>query len=244
MNLCPRDLAFMAASGAGVTPTSYSGLIRWWDASFLSYADNTAIDNGSNKWTDRSASAAHANQATGGLQPLVKTGIQNGLRGVLFDGTDDELNFTAISGATALTILAVLKNTAIGQGTLGILKNSGGNGDFRLDLGTLLEVKYRITDAGNDTAICNQFSASSSTPMCAGLAIDNGASNNADFYEGATSRGTFTVATFSVTLDRIAAAVGANFSGYLHEVVIYSAKRSAVEVAALYNTYFQPKWAL
>lgn len=242
-SLCLTDPAFLA-SNASVTPSSYAGLLRWWDASALAYSDGTAIDNGSNKWTDLSGNAAHANQATGGNQPLCKTGIQNGLRGILFDGVDDELNFTAISSATALTLIAVVKNTANGQGTLGLLKNSGGTGDWRLDLGASLEVKYRITDNGNDTAISNQFTSTASAAHCSAVAVDSAGANNADFYEGATSRGTFTVATFSLSLDKIGAPVGANWTGYLLEIVAYSQKRTSTEIAALYNSYFKPKWGL
>lgn len=243
MNLHVNDLALLAQSGA-VTPASFSGLIRWWDAGSLAYANGTAIDNGSNKLTDRSSTADHANQSSASLQPVVTTGVQNGLRGVTFDGTDDELNFTSTGALTALTIFAVLKGSSNIQATYGILKDSGGSADFRLDIGASVNVRYRLNDSGNDNLLSNDFTAAYNAAHCAVVACDSGGSNNATFYEGDVPRGTGTIATFSAQFNRIAAAVGANFTGNLLELLVYNQKLNSTQIGSLYNGYLKPRWGL
>ena len=96
-----RDIAFL---GQGVTPAAFPGLAGWWDADSLGYADGTAIDNGSNKWTDRSGNGNHLIQATAANQPVLKTGIINGRAVVRFDGVaapnHDYLAFTSALNLT------------------------------------------------------------------------------------------------------------------------------------------------
>lgn len=61
---------------------------RWRASEITGLADGAAIS----QWDDESGNANHLVQASGGLQPLYKTGINNGLPAVRFDGTDDELH--------------------------------------------------------------------------------------------------------------------------------------------------------
>jgi hypothetical protein len=63
-------------------------LTSWFDASALAQADGTVL----NSWPDLSASNQPA-VATAPRAPIVKTNIQNGKRGVLFDGIDDWMNW-------------------------------------------------------------------------------------------------------------------------------------------------------
>ena len=46
-------------------------------------------------WRDKSGAARDYSQATAANQPLFKTNIQNGLPGILFDGTNDQLDSVA-----------------------------------------------------------------------------------------------------------------------------------------------------
>jgi hypothetical protein len=63
------------------TPADLSSLYAWYDASDLGLANNDPVTS----WTDKSGGGRHLT----GTAPTFKTNVQNGLSGVLFDGTDD-----------------------------------------------------------------------------------------------------------------------------------------------------------
>jgi hypothetical protein len=95
--------------GGGFTPASISGLVAWFKADAISGKnDGDAISS----WTDSSGNTNHAVQATGSLQPLYKTAIQNGKPVVRFDGTDDYVQFGDASALTAGTGFIVAKANA------------------------------------------------------------------------------------------------------------------------------------
>ena len=84
-----RDIAL-----GEVEPTALPGLQLWLDASKL---DGLADTNPVSSWTDMSGNAKHAVQAIGGRQPLYRTGILNGLPGILYDGVNDCLQTPEIT---------------------------------------------------------------------------------------------------------------------------------------------------
>lgn len=238
-SLCLLDQALLGQFG--VNPAAYGGLLRWWDAAALTYSDATNIDT-TNKWTDRSAAADHAQ--TSGTSPQCRTNIQNGLRAIQFAGSDD-LSFTALTSQTTLSVMAVLKLTGTGGPvTRGFLRHNVADGDLRLDIDGATALRFRLEDDGGDSFLSNNFSTAYTSAVCMAAAADSAGSNNCDFYEGATARGTGTIATFSASLNRIAGALGGDFIGYLMEICVWSQKRTAVEITALYNSYFKPKWGL
>lgn len=75
-------------------------LIAWYDAADIALADNDPVSS----WTDKSGNGNTLAQGTGSKQPLYKTNIINGLPVVRFDGTDDNLIDTSISGITNTTV--------------------------------------------------------------------------------------------------------------------------------------------
>ena len=82
--------------GASFVPTDLSNLSLWLKADTLSLNDGDPVST----WTDGSGNVNNATQ-TGSNRPLYKTGIQNSLPMLLFDGVND---FMAIaSSATILT---------------------------------------------------------------------------------------------------------------------------------------------
>jgi len=233
------------------SPASYGGLIRWWDAGSLTYANNTPIDNGANKLIDRSGTLDHAGQATAGNQPLCRTNIANGLRGIAFDGADDFLNFTNIAALTSITIIAVCLNAQAGAGAAGLLKDSVAGGGEYLDLAVGPHATWRLKDASGDIGISTDFLAPDQISIaCVSIAGDTvgGSINNVDFYEGGVARSTQTVATFAWTGNQIGTAlavpVTTSWNGFLHELVIYNQKRTAAEIAFLYTNYFKPRWGI
>lgn len=112
------------AASSSVTPyvpASIAGLQLWLDASdtatlfdATSGGSLVAADGGVARWEDSSGLGNHAIQATSGSRPLLKLNNQNGLPGLLLDGTDDFLSATVagFKSLTAATIVIVAKPAA------------------------------------------------------------------------------------------------------------------------------------
>lgn len=89
------------------TPPQLNNLAVWLDASdFVGVADGTAISEIRNK-----GYANNASQSDSTKRPVVKAGIQSGLPGVRFDGTNDCLTIASLTLNTTLSIFLVAKTT-------------------------------------------------------------------------------------------------------------------------------------
>ncbi len=111
--------------GPPFVPTDVAGLELWLDGRDLVGADGASIAT----WTKRAgASGANAAQATGGNQPIVKSGA-NGLNGqpvARFDGTDDYMLSTFSPGSTGLTFY-IVGRTGATVTSYGTVLGSGGS---------------------------------------------------------------------------------------------------------------------
>jgi len=86
-------------------PASIAGLVLHLDASTISgLSDGQAVA----QWSDLSGSGRHVTQATGANQPTYRTGVQNGRAVVRFDGTNDGLARTGMSGISAARNLVAI----------------------------------------------------------------------------------------------------------------------------------------
>ena len=98
-------------------PNRFSGLDGWWKADGTLWQNSTrttlavADDDPVGACDDASGNGRHLVQATAGLRPLYKTGIQNGLPVIRFDGIDDRLLVTATS-VSAWTVFVVANITS------------------------------------------------------------------------------------------------------------------------------------
>ncbi len=72
-------------------PNDISGLVGWYDATTLSGADGSSL----NQWLDSSGNEAHMFQITSAAQPTLQTAELNGRNVVRFDGVDDNFNMSA-----------------------------------------------------------------------------------------------------------------------------------------------------
>src|SRR2546430_5219180 len=95
------------------SPSSIPNLALWLKADQLALNDGDPVG----AWNDQSGNARNFTQGTAGFKPLYKTGIQNGLPVVRFDGVDDFLQntnpptnfsvttlFIALAGRTAYQV--------------------------------------------------------------------------------------------------------------------------------------------
>ncbi|MDZ4771076.1 MAG: hypothetical protein SGJ24_18295 [Chloroflexota bacterium] len=90
--------------GALVLP-SIAGLTLHLDASAITgLTDGQAVA----QWDDLSGGARHVTQATGVNQPTYRTGVQNGRAVVRFDGTNDFMSRTGMSGISAARNLVAI----------------------------------------------------------------------------------------------------------------------------------------
>lgn len=141
--------ALLASRRGGVEPTAAPGL-SFEDLSGLQFlgdpaqisgvtVDGTAVAS----WTDLSGNGRHAVQATGGNQPLFKTGIFGSLPSVRFDGTDDFLKTASFATITQpFTIVVVYKPIAHPGGTAGVVGEGGGGYTAMLENNSALMVLY------------------------------------------------------------------------------------------------------
>jgi hypothetical protein len=98
-----------AAAPAGVTAYGMGSVALWLrPESLAALADNDPVSS----WPDESGNARHAT-ATLTTRPLYKTGAQNGLAGVRFDGSNDQLLLPAMNPGTPCTLYLVIKRTDI-----------------------------------------------------------------------------------------------------------------------------------
>lgn len=88
------------------TPDKLPNLSVWLDAADLFYPDGTAVQTWDNKGTQNDATQSDSTK-----QPLLKTGILNGLPGVRFDGTNDCLTIASLPLNTFMSMFVVAKTT-------------------------------------------------------------------------------------------------------------------------------------
>jgi hypothetical protein len=87
------------------TPLSISGCELWLRADTISgLNDNDAVGT----WSDESGNSNNFAQATAGNKPVYKTGILNSLPVVRFDGSDDYIQCTGMTGTSINTFLFVI----------------------------------------------------------------------------------------------------------------------------------------
>lgn len=160
---------FRLKSGPSTIPESIPGLQLWLDAADSNTLLQTsggslaAVDGDPvGQWLDKSGNGRHAVQASGTSKPALKTGVKNGLNGVLFDGVNDWLTSPAFSitgtnrwlflvfnlASTAKNILNhgladSTENYLVQFGTNSFYVDVGGNGPY-VDVTTTTSAGFKI----------------------------------------------------------------------------------------------------
>lgn len=105
MDIIARRLRMLRSSGSGgFTPLDLQ-LGAWYSA-------DVGVYQTAGQWNDQSGNANHATQATAGFRAASQMGVQNGLPGLLFDGTDDFFSLT--SPIAAASYVAVFSRPSAG----------------------------------------------------------------------------------------------------------------------------------
>ncbi len=180
------------------------GLFGWYAADTLGLANNDPVSS----WTDLSGKGNTLVQASGTKQPLFKTGLIGGLPGVRFDGSNDDLICTPLSGAQVATnnscISAVMNMTSV-AGTRAAFCTKSGVSELRTDDGI-----YFRWESGAGGCCCSNrnmpnlfsrwiiFTINNSANSCGG---GNGAYSN--FYINGASNGILSDSASNPLTDQI-----------------------------------------
>jgi len=229
-----------------LVPAGISGLQLWlkadgtlWQLSTLStpaVADNDPVG----AWVSGDPVANNVTQATSGFRPLYKTGIQNSLPAVLFDGADDVLsNLVGNWYATGFTAFIVAKNVS----TVGSQVYLGSPSNNMLGCAQASnELHYFKQGVAGFKPLPSLAPGTTTKILCyQSPALSGGAATMlASLNGGADS-------SISVTgiSDATGMAAGGKdpLNGYLMEICLYSGVLSAGAIAAV-KSYLNTKWVV
>lgn len=229
------DPAFLAADDGGL-PTA--NLIAQWEADSLVLSNNDPVAT----WLDQSTSARNATQSVAGQRPLYQTNIFGTAPAVLFDGANDQLDFTiqSVPNFTVFVVMIVLSGTTTFGGPLqwdgavgphSFQFNGDSGGDWSTHLTTINAVGTETNNKrGNALTFGTKHLITWSFDGTAVLGRDNGA--DMSLVDGSTGYGT--------TSGRIGAAFS-HFRGNLAALCVYDAALSGAAKIVV-ETYLNGKY--
>lgn len=204
----------------GVDPDALSNLVRWYKNDTLG-----AVGSSISSWTDSSATADHAVQATGSKQPTVAAGI-NGRKAASFDG-GDVLTSAATMTFKPGTLIAAVSLTSAGYRA--ILGGPASDGmEVRANPSATLEmVRQGVALIGTST-----------TALVAGTpAIVTARYTNAGVWtfringtECGTGTNSVAIGTKVVTLGANTDSAGEPWLGYIGEEAIYDIAHADADI--------------
>jgi len=216
-------------STLGGVPTSTTGI----PASYPSDGDPV------NAWNDLSGNARHLSQATSSKRAIYKVAVQNGLAGVLPDGTDDVYTIAnAGSGLTPFTAFAVCQVTAGAQARALAAGSAAGAIMFGYEFSEKLLINLAAT-----AIVLGSTIIGASTAFRGTWQYESGSSSAIIRYNGVDETQAVTPATVTSATDQIfARGASANaYPNYLHELLIYNRLLSVAEMVQV-EAYLRAKW--
>lgn len=223
---------YVEAGGGAVTPIDFNPL-RWYDAGSYALSDGASITV-ANPWVDQSANLGNAT-TTAGFEPIFKTNIFGSLPAVRMSAPD-HLAFDGgdLALPASFTIFCIHKTSSdsIWMSRAGINR------------------QLRITRAGANVysyfgggEVISGTLATAATAIKLGVWRRNDGTMNLDFFENATNFvGGASLPV--IAYNQIGLIDGGPLNIDIGEVVIYNTFISDVDIQALYDDYFKPKFAL
>lgn len=245
MAMNPR---LLRPTASGFNPASISGLVHWWDAND---AATLTLNSGAvETWTSKAGTKTAASQSTANNRPATTT--VNGKTAILFDGSNDGLDFTG-TARTDETWIVALAQTADQSGFRQFLSDFGDGRGMSASRGA---VKFLEVCFGSFTEGVGRLRATySNTPstflgpaVCS--AVRSAAAGGFVFIDGTqrlsgvNSDPSFTTSD-SVTIRRIGYYNSANFQfqGWIGEILLYDRALSAAERLKV-ERYLGKKWGI
>lgn len=222
--------AILNQQGASWSPLDLPDVAHWWDASnaaSFTFSSGTSVS----AWADLIGSADFA-QATSAAQPS-RSGTQNGLDTVVFDGAGDYMDTGAVTIAQPFSFLVAGKITAAYSGFFSGADGSPDGPQMWAQNGPL----WTYAGSLGVTALTIQNVAASM------VATFDGASSGA--WVNGTSAGTLNVGTLGVSMFRLAERTLHSsywLAGSLWEMAVTTSEIDA-DNRALWDDYVTAKWA-
>lgn len=246
MSAYGRYMARGGGSPPDITPSSFSGLILWLDATDTA----TITKDGSDKvsaWADKSTSSNNFVQATGANQPTYTASGINSTGSITFNGTTSQLHSVLAATPTTYSIYIVTKPTANRQ-YAAILDcgNTGTYLTFEEGVQNSIDIYVNNVGAAGDTGL-NSFSANgvkliSYTYTFPSLVtyLNNTSNNTANIAQA----NTLNPASIALGNNNASGAGFYPYTGLIGEVIMYDNQLSTNNQDSLYNNYLKDKWGL
>ncbi len=234
-------------------PTDIAGLALWLAADDIAslYKEDTettpvsADSDPLGSWRDKSGNGRHHRNSTGTERPTYKTGVQNGLPAILFDGTDDNLiPIVGLDTLTAATLLMVAKlqndPPAVGSKT-GLLEYT--NAALKTAWPWTDGVIYQAFGTNTRKTTVNP------TPSLAVFNVSGVVTASGEYTTYLNGTQTFTTATNTVgwstaANSRVGKSLGAPIGfldGWIGEILVYDSVLSTTN-RQLVEAYLKAKW--
>lgn len=226
-----------------VEPDDFPNLEFWWKADSFALSDNDPVGGAGVEWQDQSVNNRDATQGTAGERPLFKTNIFGAMPSIRFDGTDDNLDFTLtdFGNNTEFTLLIVGKAVTLTDSQL--MGHNTDNAQVRVSFPAANRVSFNAGTLQVDSSAFG--SALTDAKLITWRRVFQAGNYDINFRENKTDRATGGPEPGQFRLNRIAETF---FGGYpnwdIAEIVGYSGLLSVVQIDALYDTYFKPRWGL
>jgi hypothetical protein len=231
-----------------ITAESYEGLTAWVDASvaaqmYTDYPPVTPVASDGDAvayYGDLSPQANNFLQSSAASKPLYKTNRQNGLSGILFQGTDDYIYSNPLNvffPSNVKTMVMVLKN--VGSNAQGFIGDQGGYFfGYWADADTITFYNYD----GNSDAVVKDVSASGTAFVL--TFWHTAGSMYLQVNDGTPSAGTASGGTTLMSGVMQLGGAGGSFANFdLYELAIYSQPLSSDDRAALVAS-LMTKWGI
>jgi hypothetical protein len=245
-----------AAAAPSFAPTDIANCILWLDAS---HAASFTFSSGSvvSQWSDRSGGARH--MVSGGTNQPSRSGTMNSLPTVVFDGTDDYMEYDAgsdVIDVSPWSFFAVVKDTS-GNSSERILtsrQSATGSADF--------ESPNAIYGTRNSGAFFNAYAAGTTgtnqTLSASTAYVVRSTLNGSNSVQVAVNAVTTTAAAAAAPANqrylRLAQVSGSTsnppvtfgtdgWHGEIAEVVLYNSALSGSDITTV-ETYLATKWGI
>ena len=165
------------------------------DARYITgQADNTTLQT----WTSRSVASLNAAQATSGQRPTYRNPSINGQPALVFDGSDDNMEFSGdalalTNGASSITALMVCQNTGAGDSlqygyfTSNGLVSTSNRFSSRLVDGSIQRVTGSFRSVDSDTNVVTANAGSPANPCIVSIAANYSGNVFSSGVNGATA---------------------------------------------------------
>lgn len=248
--MSPMSPRLLRPRATGFDPRSIPDLVHWWDANDA--AALTLNAGAVETWTSKAGGRTAASQSVANNRPAPTT-LANGKVAILFDGSNDGLDFTG-TARTDETWVCAFAQTADQSGQRSILSDAADGLGISATKGStkLLEVCFGSFTEGVGR-LRPQYSANASTPLgpvvCS--VVRSAAAGGFVFIDGTQRTGvvspfasSFSTST-SVTIRRIGyySSTLFQFQGWIGEILMYSRALSAAERNRA-ERYLGRKWGI